>query len=216
MRKYTFALSLVAHALLIGSAIAVPIFATGDLPEVSRSSAFVLVTIETPDVPPAPSRAEATRTVNAGAAPVVEPDGLTPERPVIDSGEPGIVNDVVAGPGGIPGVGVSGHGVIAPPPPPAERAPVRTGGDVRPPQKTHHVAPVYPSIARSARVSGTVILEAVIAEDGRVEDVRVLRSIALLDEAAIEAVRQWRFTPTLLNGRPVRVLMTVTVSFTLN
>jgi protein TonB len=93
---------------------------------------------------------------------------------------------------------------------------VRPGGDLRPPAKIHHVAPEYPSIARSARVSGTVILEAVIAEDGRVEDVRVLRSIRLLDDAAADAVRQWRFTPTLLNGMPVRVLMTVTVSFALN
>ena len=65
-------------------------------------------------------------------------------------------------------------------------------------------------------MSGTVVLEAVIAEDGRVEDVRVLRSIRLLDDAAADAVRQWRFTPTLLNGTPVRVLMTVTVSFALN
>jgi len=76
--------------------------------------------------------------------------------------------------------------------------------------------PDYPAIARSARVTGTVILEAVIAEDGTVRDVRVLRSIRLLDEAAIEAVRQWRFTPTLLNGEAVPVIMTVTVAFNLN
>jgi protein TonB len=64
-------------------------------------------------------------------------------------------------------------------------------------------------------VEGVVILEAVISEDGSVQDVRVLRSKALLDDAAVEAVRQWRFTPTLLGGQPVPVVMTVTVSFTL-
>ena len=66
----------------------------------------------------------------------------------------------------------------------------------------------------AAGVQGIVILEALIEQDGSVGDVRVLRSIALLDQAAVEAVRQWRFTPTLLNGQPVEVLMTVTVNFT--
>ena len=70
-------------------------------------------------------------------------------------------------------------------------------------------------MARSARVSGIVILEAVIGPDGRVTDVTVLRSVALLDEAAVEAVQQWEYTPTLLNGVPVPVIMTVTVNFTL-
>jgi protein TonB len=75
---------------------------------------------------------------------------------------------------------------------------------------------VYPAIARSARVGGIVILETTIAEDGSVQDVRVIRSIPLLDAAAVDAVRQGRVTPSRLNGQPVRVLMTVTVSFTLN
>jgi protein TonB len=77
------------------------------------------------------------------------------------------------------------------------------------------VAPVYPPLARAARVEGIVILEAVIDEDGSVRDVRVLRSVQLLDAAASEAVRQWRFTPTLLNGQPVPVVMTITVAFKL-
>ena len=64
-------------------------------------------------------------------------------------------------------------------------------------------------------MQGIVILEAVISETGRVRDVRVLRSIPLLDNAAIDAVRQWQFTPTLLNGQPVPIVMTVTVSFEL-
>ena len=93
---------------------------------------------------------------------------------------------------------------------------MRVGGVIRSPQKTRHVAPEYPAIARSARVSGIVILEAVLGEDGSVRDVKVLRSKPLLDGAAIDAVRQWRFTPTLLNGVPVPVIMTITVAFNLH
>src|ERR687898_774653 len=103
--------------------------------------------------------------------------------------------------------------VAAPPPPPA--APVRVGGNIMPPQKTRDVRPVYPPIAQSARVQGIVIIEATIGPDGSVKDAKVLRSIPLLDQAALDAVRQWVFTPTLLNGVPVPVIMTVTVNFTL-
>ena len=93
--------------------------------------------------------------------------------------------------------------------------PVRVGGNIRTPTKIRNVSPVYPAEAQAARVSGMVIIEAIIGTDGRVTDARVLRSIPMLDEAAMEAVRQWEFTPTLLNGAPVRVIMTVTVNFTL-
>ena len=75
--------------------------------------------------------------------------------------------------------------------------------------------PVYPPVAQSARVQGIVILEAVIGPNGNVTEVKVLRSVPLLDEAAITAVKQWQYTPTLLNGVPVPVIMTVTVNFTL-
>ena len=86
---------------------------------------------------------------------------------------------------------------------------------IRAPTKVKDVSPIYPSIAQAARVQGVVILEAVIGSDGVVKDARVLRSIPLLDQAALDAVRQWVFTPTLLSGVPVPVVMTVTVSFTL-
>ena len=102
-----------------------------------------------------------------------------------------------------------------PPPPPPPTAPVRVGGNIKPPTKTRDVRPVYPPIAQSARVSGMVIVEATIGADGKVKDAKVLRSIPLLDQAAIDAVKQWQFTPTLLNGVPVPVIMTVTVNFTL-
>ena len=110
--------------------------------------------------------------------------------------------------GATPGLRVAGPGAPA-------GAPVRVGGNVPPPTKTRHIAPVYPPIAQSARVQGVVILEAVIDEQGRIAEARVLRSIPLLDQAALDAVRQWEFTPTLLNGAPVPVIMTVTVQFTL-
>jgi periplasmic protein TonB len=95
-------------------------------------------------------------------------------------------------------------------------APVRVGGDIKEPKKIKHVAPVYPDIAQASRVQGVVILEAIIDPNGNVSDARVLRSIALLDQAALDAVMQWQFTPTLLNGNPVSVIMTVTVNFSLN
>ena len=218
MRTYTFALSLGAHASMIAFLIVAPIFATGDLPDPPRSSTFVLVTTQAPEVPPpAPQPAAPTRIPTTNAAPIVEPDGITAETVTAVGSDLVAADDVIPGLAGISATGVDGGDVVGPPPPSrAPQAPIRTGGDVLPPQKIHHVAPAYPSIARSARVSGIVILDATIAEDGSVQDVRVLRSIRLLDDAAVDAVRQWRFTPTLLNGQPVRVLMTVTVSFALN
>ena len=74
---------------------------------------------------------------------------------------------------------------------------------------------VYPPIAQSARVQGIVIIEATIGPDGKVRDAKVLRGQPLLNDAALSAVRQWEYTPTLLNGVPVPVIMTVTVTFTL-
>ena len=94
-------------------------------------------------------------------------------------------------------------------------APVRVGGDIKEPRKIRDARPVYPQEAMDAKVQGIVILETVIGLDGVVERARVLRSVPLLDQAALDAVLQWQFTPTLLNGAPVPVIMTVTVNFTL-
>lgn len=90
---------------------------------------------------------------------------------------------------------------------------LRVGGNVRPPRKIKDVKPVYPPEARDAQVQGVVILEMRIDPDGRVGNARVLRSIPLLDQAALDAVQQWEFEPTLLNGAPIAVIMTVTVQF---
>ncbi len=140
--------------------------------------------------------------MNPTAAPVEAPTEIKPEvqhrhelRPQrgVEGGIPGgVVGGVV---GGLPEA-------PPPPPPPPPAAPVRVGGNIKPPQKTKDVRPVYPPIAQSARVQGVVIIEATIGPNGQVQDARVLRSIPLLDQAALDAVRQWEFTPTLLNGVP--------------
>ena len=144
--------------------------------------------------------------------------GVQPEleRPVVLDALDAPPNGVIGGIGSDSGVDLRDEPPPPPPPPPVRSGPVRVGGDIRPPQNVVHVSPVYPAMALSTRVSGVVILEATISEDGRVREVRVLKSYPLLDQAAVDAVRQWRYTPTLLNGRPVSVLMTVTVSFTLD
>jgi protein TonB len=172
-----------------------------------------------PSIPAPPRRGTPTSSaIDPKAAPIVVPDDIAPEtgfEPFETSGS----NDGV--PAGIPNDGVPGSmltDVPVPPPPPAEKPakPIRVGGSIRQPQKIHHVAPIYPAIAQSARVEGTVILDATIGEDGRIRNLRLLRSIPLLDNTAMDAVRQWQFTPTLLNGEPVPVVMTVTVTFTLH
>ena len=92
-------------------------------------------------------------------------------------------------------------------------AAVRPGGRLMPPKKIKDVPPVYPALARSAGVSGAVTIEATIGPDGKVADAKVVHSIPLLDQAALDAVRQWEYLPSMLNGVPVPVLVTVTINF---
>ena len=89
------------------------------------------------------------------------------------------------------------------------------GGKLNPPRKLKDVRPVYPRTALASRVSGTVVLEAMIGRDGSVHSAKILRSMAPLDQAALGAARLWQFSPTLLNGRPIDVAMTVTMNFEL-
>ena len=107
-----------------------------------------------------------------------------------------------------------------PPPPPVElidgQAPVRVGGNIKPPTKTRDVKPVYPADALDARVTGVVIIEATIDSLGNVSTAHVLRGQPLLVQAALDAVKEWQFTPTMMNGVAVPVIMTVTVNFTMN
>jgi TonB family protein len=91
---------------------------------------------------------------------------------------------------------------------------VRVGGQLRPPVRIKEVAPVYPAIAVSAGVEGDVVIEATIDEDGKVAEAHVVKSVPLLDQAALDAVRQWQYQPSLLNGVPTAVITIVTVKFT--
>jgi protein TonB len=90
---------------------------------------------------------------------------------------------------------------------------LHVGGVIKPPVKIQDARPVYPQEARAAGVTGVVILEVRIGVDGGIEDARVLKSIPQLDQAALDAVRQWKFLPTLMNGQPTAVIMTVTINF---
>jgi TonB family protein len=98
-------------------------------------------------------------------------------------------------------------------PPSAAPGVVRVGGSIREPRKTNSVRPIYPAAALSSGAEGVVTLEAIIGRDGTVSDARVTSAASVFDTSAIEAVRQWIFTPTLLNGMPVEVLMTVKMNF---
>jgi periplasmic protein TonB len=216
MRLYTIVVSIAAHAAVLVVVVIVPLAAMDALPRIHVVPEFIRVTqVQLPELPPPPrsrTAPAASSAVDNTAAPITAPETIAPE-----AAPPGPAYD---GPPGVPhgdGPGVVVLGPTLPiPPPPATAQPVRPGGDIRPPAKTKHVAPMYPSIARQNRIQGTVVLEAIISEEGRVRDVRIVHSIQLLDNAAIDAVRQWEFTPTLLNGQRVPVLLTVRVAFVLN
>jgi TonB family protein len=99
--------------------------------------------------------------------------------------------------------------------PKSDEGALRVGDEVKAPKKIKDVRPVYPPIARESNVTGVVIIETRIATDGSVEEAHVLKSIPLLDQAALDAVKEWQFEPTLMNGQPTPVIMTVTINFTL-
>jgi protein TonB len=91
---------------------------------------------------------------------------------------------------------------------------VRVGGQIQEPRLLRRVEPIYPPLAVSAHIEGVVILEAIVDREGQVEQVRVLRSPnPMLDKASIDAVKQWRYAPVLLNGKPERFILTVVLSF---
>ena len=213
MRTCTLTISIVVHVVAVCAAVIAPLFATDELPAPRTATEFIQV-IALPEPPAPPPRVVARAKVDnprQDVPPLDAPNGIVPE-PVVDP-----IDDRFTNANGVIGFGDSSAILIEttpPPPPPPPRQPaIPIGGKIRPPQKVFDVAPIYPPIALAAGIEGVVILETVIAEDGSVRDVRVLRSIPLLDGAAVEAVRQWRFTPTLLNGQPIPIVMTVTVAF---
>ena len=214
-------ISLVTHVAAIAVAVLMPVLADGELPPVATSTpAYVSIELPAPPppAPPRPARAAPSAASNPALPPVEAPPAILPE-PAVTPSASAIGEAMGEGIEGVPdGVfgGVGTPVVALPPPPPAPKLPVRPGGRIEAPRIVTRVQPVYPSIAQASRVGGIVVIEALIGEDGRVRDATVLRGHQLLKDAALDAVRQWVFTPTRLNGEPVAVLMTVTVVFSLN
>jgi protein TonB len=223
-------LSMTAQVVVVGTALAVSTLWVGDaLPEIPTMMAFVAAPPQPAPPPPPPATAlkraqPSSRLVPTAAdlaAPIEPPERVEPgigEGEGFDEGVPGGVEGGVAG--GVIGGVLGGIPDVPPPPPPpppaAPKDPVRVGGQISQPTLLHRVEPIYPSAAVAARVQGIAILETIVDEDGRVTDVRVLRSAnPLLDREAITAVRQWRYAPVVLNGVPVKFILTVTLSFRL-
>ncbi len=228
MRRSFTLFSIVVHAVAIASLLVAQTLAVGTLPTPRRALMFDSVQlVARGDIElPAPPRSAAhhessSATVAMNAAPVVSPGALTPETGRENEGPIGAAVESVERGAGSSLETVIGRGAPpAPPPSPAAQpvatTPIRLHSGMTAPIKMVDTTPVYPAIAQSARVEGVVILEAVIDTQGRVESARILRSIPLLDQAALDAVRQWRFTAARLNGDAVPVVMTVTVNFTLH
>jgi len=219
-------LSLAVHVVLGLLVIVIPLLRPGDLPIVGVYNAL-LAPPPLPTPPPLPpaarkgsnraSRIKPVQTQSQAAAgklvtPLEIPSGIAEEAlPGGDFGDP---NGVIGGdPNGILGgvVGPILKGVVGRP-----EEPIIDGGQLRQPKLLKQVAPLYPEAARQARVGGEVIIEATTDLYGRVVSWRVVRSIPLLDQAAVDAVRQWVYEPIVINGRPRGVVFTVTVRFVLS
>lgn len=219
--------STTAQAILGVTALAITVsFAATEVPDAPTILAFVAPPPAPPAPPPPPAQrqAPARRVTQAQHSSIPEAIPLEslhakadePTGPAtVDDGVPGGVEGGV--PGGIVGSPVSGLPEPPPPPPPPAPAvgePVRIGGHIQPPALVHRVEPVYPPAAVAARLQGIVILEALVDREGLVAEVKVLRSAGpILDRQALDAVRQWRYSPLLRNGQRERFLLTVTLSF---
>jgi protein TonB len=224
-------ITIAIETCVIATLVAIPLMAIEIVPVPSQMiGAFIAAPAPPPPpaAPPSPPSPEPSRPEPAPVEPaVVEPGptfvpteapvGVAPEVPVDNSFERGAagVPRGTGSPDGVPG----GFGDVLRPPPlapvPPPRDPVPVGGRIDPPRKVRDVAPVYPVVAVQSRTDGRVIVEATIGVDGRVTNTRVLQGHPLLVDAAVTAVSQWEFTPTLLNGEPIPVLMSVTVWFRL-
>ena len=220
-------LSFGIHLAVVLGLVVVPALTPMEFPDPPAVHAFLIepTSIAPPPPPPPPPPAQSSlsrhpdpkpQLPSAFVAPIETPASL-PDSQGLDVGaEGGVAGGVEGGvEGGVVG-GVVGGIIGGLPSAAAPVAPIRVGGDIKAPRKIKDVAPEYPGLAVRARVSGVVILEAVIGADGKVKDAKVLKGIPMLDEAALKAVRQWAYTPTLLGGVPVPVVMSVTVTFDLS
>jgi protein TonB len=222
-RSSVVVISVAAHAAALVALLIVPLLATDTLPTPRRVVDYFLpsdiLPVVLPTVPhPAPAGRLHDQTPPAPIA--------TPGVPVPTEAPTGIAVEDPASSTAASGSGASPIGVVEgppseglwrsePPPAPPPQAPIHWHSGIRVPQKIVDVAPIYPRFARDAHAQGIVIIEATIDARGNVVAARVTKSVNLLDQAALDAVRQWKFSPTLLNGAPVPIIMTVTVRFIL-
>ena len=223
-------LSTTAQAAVATAALLVPaLFVAERIPEIPTMLAFVAPPPAAPEPPPRPLRrpveppqpaqAHAAQQVRESVAPVEAAAVIGSEPatgdPFGDEAEPGEFERGV--PGGIAGGLVGGipEPPPPPPPPPPDRAPIRVGGQIQAPALLYRVEPFYPPPAIQARLQGIVILEALVDREGNVAEVTILRSAGALDREALTAVRQWRYSPLVLNGVRERFILTVTLSFSL-
>ena len=232
-RSMDFFVSVVVHGFLLAAVILIPLFFTQAM-DVHQFTATLLVSpphAPAPPPPPAPvavARPVATRKValplpNRLIAPKIVPNHVS-EAPIdaavgfVPGG--GVPGGVLGGvPGGVIGGVLGGTpSDIAPPAPPAvtPKGPIRVGGEVKAPRIISRVEPVYPILAKQARIGGDVVIEAVIDTHGNVVEMRAVSGHPLLIPAAIEALRQWKYEPTILVGQPYPVRLTVTITFRLH
>jgi periplasmic protein TonB len=229
-KPWTVVVSAIVQAGLLGILILIPLIYTEALPKQMLTTFLVA---PAPPPPPPPPAAPVTkivkpvaRLIQAGRmmAPSVIPKKvqiIKEEELPPDVSAVGVVGGV---PGGVPGGQAGGvlGGIIGGigsnlPPPPKAATPqrIRVGGNVQQARQINRVLPVYPTIAKQAHIQGTVILHAIIAKDGTVQELTLMSGPPLLVRAAMDAVRQWRYQPTLLNGEPVEVDTTISVIFSL-
>jgi len=227
-KSWTVTLSVVIQAGIVVIMILIPLIYTEALPKGMLTTFLVA---PAPPPPPPPPAAAVTRIVKPVArliqagkmmAPTVIPKKVNiikEEELPPDVGAIGVVGGV---PGGVPGGSAGGvlGGIIGgvgnlPPPPKANPGRIRVGGNVQMASLVRKVDPTYPAIAKSAHISGTVVLHAIIAKDGTIEHLEFVTGPGLLMRSAMDAVSQWRYKPTLLNGEPVEVDTTISVVFTL-
>jgi periplasmic protein TonB len=228
-KSWTVTLSFVIQACIVGVFILIPLLVTEALPKQMLTT--FLVAPPPPPPPPPPAVAvrivkPVARLIQAGklTAPTVIPKkvNIIKEQDLPpDVSAVGVVGGV---PGGMPGGSAGGvlGGIIGgtgggppPPPKPLTKTPVRVGGNVQAAKLIHQPLPIYPQIAKTAHIQGTIVLHAIIAEDGSVQEVQYMSGPPLLMRAAMDAVKQWRYQPTTLNGEAVKVDTTISVVFTL-
>jgi protein TonB len=217
-KPWAVTLSAIVQTIILGVMILIPLIYTEALPQGLLNTFLVAPAPPPPPPPPQPVvkeiRAPKVINIQKMTAPTVIPKTiaiLKDEAPVIYTNS----GDGVAGGTGNVLNGLIGSGPVAPPPPPATPSRIRVGGNVEAASLINKVTPQYPPIAKTAHVSGTVVLHAIIGKDGTIKELQYISGPPLLMKSAMDAVKEWRYKPTQLNGEPVEVDTTVDVVFTL-